>query len=140
MHPPCSVPPNSTQNNEQVPEAGACCLQAIGTNSGQSAAFPKDCPSASMAMPGVTGFSGEPGLLLYQMLPTPSRRLHSLSDPQLLPKGQNKAQGLWEHHITSDRGKPFQDSLQQHLGCRHIASHGAFPCESFGFTARTQKL
>lgn len=64
----------------------------------------------------------------------------SLSDPRLSPKVTAMAQGLWEHHITSDRGNSFQHSLHQHLGCWHTASHGACPCESFGFTARTPKL
>lgn len=59
--------------------------------------------------------------------------------PSFYPKAR-MTQGLWEDHVTPDRGKPRRNSVHQHLGCRHTASHRASPCESFGFTATNPKL
>lgn len=145
MHLPSSVPPNSTQNNEQVPEAGACYLQATGPNSGQSAAFPRGCPMPQWPCHVSQASQETPAGCSTRCFPcspgdcTPCLTLSSPQRPEQWPRVSGNSPSN-KHHITSDGGKPFQDSLYQHLGCRHTASHRAFPWESFGFTARAQKL
>ena len=75
--------------------AGACYLQAMGTNSAQLAPFPKAWPNAKMAVACVTDFlkdlsSARCSARRFSCQP---RRPHSLSDPQLRPEGQDDGTG-----------------------------------------------
>ena len=142
MHPPGSVPPKSTQNKEQVPELVPATCRQWEPIQDNLHLFPKPDPMPKW----LWHVSWTSWKTSVQLAALPDASHASPGDHTLCltlsfyPTARTTAQGLWEDHITPNRGKPFHNSLHQHLGCRRTASHRALPCESFGFTARNQKL
>lgn len=103
LHPPGSVPPNSTQNIEQMPELVLATCRQWEPIQDNLHLFPKSDPKTEWLWH-VSWTSWKTSVQLRcsaRCFWCKLRRPHSLPDPQLLPEGQNDGTGtLGRPHHT----------------------------------------